>query len=297
MKYCIIPQAPYTSVYYRGIHTMGFSAKFITVLDNLLRMECMSESEKEEFVPFIDWETRKSSLFDESNKEIKNEWEYCFDNLVSKEDLNLHENYMSNGEFAGLSTEIGQYPPKTQIKLQDKIFKDKNLVTEINKIISKYIRVKKSLTDDLLIRNENEKILAVHCRRSEMHLGHPNIALNYENETYFEKVMKIFESQNFDKIYLASEETELINFFVEKLGDRIIFQDCYRIGRTESPFQASWAGDPRPNHFTLHAQEVMKDILNMSKCDSLICGISGVSNLAIYFNGLNYNDVYYFDEI
>jgi hypothetical protein len=71
---------------------MGFSAKFITVLDNLLRMECMSESEKEEFVPFIDWETRKSSLFDESNKEIKNEWEY-FDFYNNKNKEYLKENY------------------------------------------------------------------------------------------------------------------------------------------------------------------------------------------------------------
>jgi hypothetical protein len=35
----------------------------------------------------------------------------------------------------------------------------------------------------------------------------------------------------------------------------------------------------------------------MSECESLLCGVSGVSNGVIYINGLKFNNVYYFDEI
>ena len=50
-------------------------------------------------------------------------------------------------------------------------------------------------------------------------------------------------------------------------------------------------------HRTLQCQEVLLDALNMSKCTSLLCGVSGVSNGTIYINGLKFEDVYYFDEI
>jgi hypothetical protein len=296
-NYFVIPQCNNHTVYHKGIHSMGFSAKFLLVLDQLLRMDSLSENNKIEYIPYIDWETRYSSLHDYSNEEIKNEWEYCFENFERREIVFSSNHILSDGEFRGIHVAEGQIPPKVWIKPQDKIFLNKELVTGVNDIIKKYIKVKKNILDELLIVNPSEKILAVHCRRSEMHLGHSNIALNYENEIYFNKVMKIYNEGGFDKIYLATEEIDIINYFKEKIEDILIFQECYRIQRTGSPFEASWLGDPRHNHFTLHTQEVLKDILNMSNCDSLICGISGVSNNSIYFNGLNYNNVYYFDEI
>jgi len=45
------------------------------------------------------------------------------------------------------------------------------------------------------------------------------------------------------------------------------------------------------------AKEVLIDSLCLSKCDSLLAGISGVTYGSIFFNGLEYTDVYYFDEI
>lgn len=296
-NYFIIPQCNHYTVYNKGIHSMGFSAKFLIVLDQLLRMEALSENNKIEYTPYIDWESRPSNLHDFSNEKINNEWEYCFDNIEKKE-IVFNSNYiLSDGEFRGMNVVSGQVPPKVAIKPQDKIFLNKELVIEVNKIIKKYIKVKKNILDNLLVNNPKEKILAVHCRRSEMHLGHSNIALNYENETYFNKVMKIYNEGGFDKIYLATEEIEIINYFKERIGEVLIFQECYRIQRNGSPFEASWLGEPRHNHFTLHSIEVLTDILNMSNCESLLCGISGVSNNSIYFNGLNYNNVYYFDEI
>lgn len=297
MTYFIIPQCPHFSVYHKGVKTMGFSAKFMVVLDQILRMESLSEHNGIEYIPYVDWESNPSSTHDYTNTEINNEWEYCFENLVNREIAFNSENLFSDGEYRGVNVPEGQIPPKVHIAPQDKIFRNKELVTEVNKIIKKYIRVKKEILDNLLINKSEEKILAVHCRRSEMSILHSNIALNYDNETYYKKVLKVFSEGGFSKIYLSSEEIEIINYFKERIPDIIISQECYRINRNESPFQASWQGNPRDRHFTLHMQEVLKDILNMSLCDSLLCGISGVSNNSIYFNGLNYDNVYYFDEI
>jgi hypothetical protein len=106
--------------------------------------------------------------------------------------------------------------------------------------------------------------------------------------------MKIFNEGNFEKIYLATEEYEILDFFKRELGDTLIHQDCFRVGINESPVHKN---DSRPLHRTLQCQEVLIDALNMSECESLLCGVSGVSNGVIYINGLKFNNVYYFDEI
>jgi hypothetical protein len=296
-KYYIIPQNNHPSVYSRSFATMGFFAKFTNVLEQLLRMEVISKANNEEYIPFVDFESIPSSLRDYTNNETNNEWEYCFKQANKKDVLKSEYIQLFDGTFYA-----GNYPdnypkPSLGINPGGKNFKDKELVKELNYLINKYLKVR----DDVLERLNDDilkyKTLGVHCRRSEMHLLHGDIALNYENDTYLKKIMKVFDEGNFEKIYIATEEIEIINYLKNKIPDKILHQDCYRILRNESPFQASFLGLPRDKHFTLHAQEVLIDALNLSKCNSLICGISGVSNGAIYFNGLDFENVYYFDEI
>jgi hypothetical protein len=170
----------------------------------------------------------------------------------------------------------------------------KDFVDKINFLFTKYIKIKPEILSKINPDLTKYKTLAVHCRRSDMGRAHENIALNYSEEQFFKKVMKIFTENNFEKIYLATEEINIINYFKDNISDILIYQDCYRIPPHLSPVTDS---HDRPQHRTLQAQEVLLDVLNMSKCESLVCGISGVSNGAIFINGNKYNQVYYFDDI
>jgi hypothetical protein len=251
----------------------GFFAKFNHVLMHL------ATSIELNLIPYVDY-TRPSNLRDHSNV-IKNEWEYCFDQNYKIEEV--YKDYvLSDGNF------------KEWYPAGGKNFKNKELVKKLNFLYEKYIKVKPEILDKLNQEVKKFKTLAVHCRRSDMVNYHPNIALNYTNEIFLNKTLKIFNEGNFEKIYLATEEFEILDFFKRELGDKLIYQDCFRVGPNESPV---FKNDSRPLHRTLQCQEVLIDALNMSECESLLCGVSGVSNGVIYINGLKFNNVYYFDEI
>jgi hypothetical protein len=253
----------------------GFFAKFNHVLMHL------HEADNLGLKPYIDF-TKPSNLRD-VNSTIQNEWEYCFNQEVIIEDVYKNDNLISDGLFKGW------YPA------QGKNFRDKNLTFRLNYLYEKYINVKPNILDKLNEDVVKFKTLAVHCRRSDMMKYHPNIGLDYSESTFLDKTLKVFTEGNFKKIYLATEEIDILKFFIDKLGDKIIYQtDCFRVKKDESPV---FKNDPRPLHRTLQCQEVLIDALNMSKCDSLLCGVSGVSNGTIYINGLKFKDVYYFDEI
>jgi hypothetical protein len=252
----------------------GFFAKFNHVLMHL------NEADSLGLIPYVDF-TKPSNLRDHHNS-INNEWEYCFNQDVSIHDVYKNNHQISNGLF------LGWYPA------QGKNYRNKELSLRLNSLFQKYVKVKPEILNNLNQEIKKFKTLAVHCRRSDMASFHPEIGLNYTNEIFFEKTMKIFNEGNFEKIYLATEEYEILDFFKRELGDTLIHQDCFRVGINESPVHKN---DSRPLHRTLQCQEVLIDALNMSECESLLCGVSGVSNGVIYINGLKFNNVYYFDEI
>jgi hypothetical protein len=256
--------------------TNGFFAKFNNVLSGL------NEADKLGLIPFIDYQTNHSNLYDPTNTEIKNEWEYCF---IQDYDYDI----VYNSRIVKSHSSFNGWPPP-----QEKNFRNKELVSRLNFLYEKYIKVKPEILSKLNNEITNFKTLAVHCRRSDMEHHHSNIALKYSDELFFEKTMKIFNDGNFEKIYLATEEISIIEFFKEKIGEQLFYQDCFRVYRNDSPVHKN---DERHNHRTLQCQEVLIDALNMSKCDSLLCGISGVSNATTYINGLKFNNVFYFDEI
>ena len=121
MKYYVIPQNINFSVYKKNVYTMGFFAKFMTVLDQLLRMEAQSKMNGEEYIPYIDWESNPSSLKDLTNNEIPNEWEYCF-TQEKKEIVFSSEPHYSDGEFRGENVPEGYPKPIVGIKPQGKNF-------------------------------------------------------------------------------------------------------------------------------------------------------------------------------
>lgn len=285
------------SVYAKTYGTMGFFAKFGYVLENLLRMEALMGETNEELIPYIDFESRPSTLRDYTNEDIKNEWDYCF-TQVDRGLVFSSPSITTDAKFYAGTYPEGGPKPTVGVNPGGKNFRDKEMVTALGDVINKHIKVRPEILEKLNKEIKQHKTLAVHCRRSEMYMLHDNIALKYENEVYFDKIMEVFTEGGFDKIYLATEEIDIINYFKEKIPNILLYQEgCYRILRDGSPFQASFGQVPRHHHYTLHAQEVLIDSLNMSMCDSLLCGISGVSNGAIYFNSLQYKNVYYFDEI
>jgi hypothetical protein len=126
---------------------------------------------------------------------------------------------------------------------------------------------------------------------------HPENVSCVETEDFFNRTMKIFNENNFDKIYLATEEEDILMYFTSKIPDKVIYQNCHRLKKNEKDFWHHPDSSIRKYHKYLIGKEVLLDSLNLSYCDSLLTGISGVTYGSIIFNGLKYENVFYFDEI
>jgi hypothetical protein len=180
---------------------------------------------------------------------------------------------------------------------QEKVFKERTSTCEMCNFTNTYFKPKDDILDLLDIDIIKYKTLGVHCRRSDMVREHNNIGMAYSDEDFFRKVMKVFTDNGFEKIYLATEEIAIYVYFMQRIPELILCQhDCYRIEQSFSPVD-SLALNPRPLHRYLMGKEILIDILNLSRCNSLLCSVSGVSNISTYFNNLKYNDVFYFDEL
>jgi hypothetical protein len=108
---------------------------------------------------------------------------------------------------------------------------------------------------------------------------HPENVSVVRNEDFFDRTIKVFNQHNFDKIYLATEEQEILDYFIERLGDKIIYSECKRIQPGEQTF---WQDEVTDGNKI--SKEVLVDSLCLSKCDSLLTGISGVTYGSIFFN-------------
>jgi hypothetical protein len=254
----------------------GFFAKFIHVLMHL------TIAEKKGLIPFIDFQTPINNLHDPQNTQTNNTWEYCFEQGYTIEDVYNSNPILSDGLYQSFYNAHGKH------------FRSKELTSLFHDLYKKYIKVKPEILEKLNTEITQYKTLGVHCRRSDMSLSHPEIALNYSNEIFFEKTMKIFNDGNFEKIYLATEEINILEHFKNTIPDKVFYHDCFRVLPNEQPVTKM---SDRFMHRTLQCQEVLIDALNLSKCNSLLCGISGVSNSVTFINGLKFDEVYYFDEI
>ena len=267
----------------------GFFCHFFYILGGV--NYCLNNNLK----PVVDW-SHIFNIYGDSSRPESNPFEYFFNQKYSINDLTPDNHIVAPDGFSKDVWPEDHIPYGVEgLKLRDY----STLVSKFNKVFTDVFSIKEDILKEINTDVSKYKTLGVHCRRSDMVLGHPQHALVHDlNETY-SKVIKTFEQGNYEKIYLATEENEIIDFFKEKFQDKLIYQE--NIWRAD-PGVKEWCwynmrSNDRPQHNYLKGKEVLLDSLNLSKCDSIICSISNVSYSAIIFNNLNYSNIYYFDEL
>lgn len=252
-------------------------------------------------IPFVDF--TKSHLSDGS---INLFYEFFESKFPIDEELNFENSVMCPRTFDFIvqgvqySWPVG-YPPRSS-----KIFRMKDVVSNINFLFNHFFEVKKDVLAEIPQDIRNFRTLGVHCRRSDMSAGHPENVFVESNEDFFSRTMKVFDENGFEKIYLASDEQEIVDYFNARVPEKLIFQREFKRWQPKeytagmTPFWST-VGDNKEDNLgyfgIILARQVLVDALAMSMCDSLVSSISGVTYGSIIFNGLKYSDVYYFDEI
>lgn len=121
----------------------------------------------------------------------------------------------------------------------------------------------------------NERVLGVHIRGTDFRAKYDNHPMYVTEDDCFEEINRILEKNNYNKIFVATDDKRILANFVRKYGEKIIFyKDVERSSVNKS---VAFSHNSREHHKYLLGLEVIRDMYTLSKCDSLVAGISQVA--------------------
>ena len=146
--------------------------------------------------------------------------------------------------------------------------------------IQKYVKPKISITNKVQRFYENSmkesKVCGLHIRGTDFAYAHPTPI-----EKYIEAIKKLEASQNskFDKYFIATDQQQFLDEFKQIFGaNKIISYVALRSSSASPVFQ-----DSRIDGFK-KGEDVLIDILLLSKCNFIIKGAASVGEYALWFN-------------
>jgi len=163
-----------------------------------------------------------------------------------------------------------------------------------------------SVSKDLLVKinelnylKKDVKTLAVHIRRSDIlsetyfnkYIKWDVNDLNY----YYEKIKNEFEEGGYEKIFLCTEDKNIVEFLKDKFSDVIFYQkDVYRVKNGIINNNTSMSSIYNENGKEL-LLSLMTDVLFASKCEGFLgTEFSGVSIFIEVFNNNDFKKINYF---
>ena len=153
----------------------------------------------------------------------------------------------------------------------------------MNPIVSEF--VEKGI-DDIIGECDSERIIGVHFRGTDYRKGlngHPEYMTP---ERQIEKVNELLATGKYDKIFLATDDTEALKAFKNCFGKQLSYYDD--VFRSSSDTSVAFSINKRENHHYMLGLEVLRDMETLSRCGSLVAGLSQVSLAArIHKSGFN----------
>ena len=226
-------------------------------------------SKNNKFIPIVDMENYVNP-YNEAEKidNTLNSWEYYF-NQVSE--YSLKEVYKSKNVV--LSRDDFHHNMSYQIHLDNNFKQFKNAEIFIK---NKY----KIFLNEFLVKHnlKNKSILGIHFRGTSYKTSRGHILPSTENQIkkYVDQILK---KENFDKLFLCTEETRYLDFFKKEYPGKLLYLNTYRSNQNDAFLKYT-----RKNHRYFLGDEAIKDALILSKCSSLLFVRSNIINAANYFS-------------
>lgn len=119
----------------------------------------------------------------------------------------------------------------------------------------------------------NNFVLGLHVRGTDLHYA-PVVS----PAEYFPHIDACIEKEPDLKIFLATDQAQYIPVFKDRYGERITYSDCFRSDNEVAPFLRKELSPYKKG------EDVLLDMLLLSRCNFLIKGSSNVGEMAMYFN-------------
>ncbi|QAA34730.1 O-fucosyltransferase family protein [Clostridium manihotivorum] len=176
-----------------------------------------------------------------------------------------HKNLVNDGE------NNGTYYVDTDEKLK--------ILGNIN---SKYIklipRIEEEINEQVKSIINEKKVLGVHIRGTDykkMFNGHPTYITPDE---YALEVNKAFDSGLYEAIFLATDDSSVIEKFSELYGEKLLFYKD--VSRSDGEVSVSMINQNSKNSKHMLGVEVIRDMVTLSHCNGIIGNLSMVCTCA-----------------
>ena len=154
-------------------------------------------------------------------------------------------------------------------------------INEMARIEAQYVRLnnvtKIKINDDIRNLLEGKRTLGVHMRGTDFkhnYNGHP-VALG--EKELLEQALCLMDN-GYEQLFLATDSTEAIKVFHDKLGKKLrFFPDVVRSSDEESVMNSRLN---RKDHHYLLGLEVLRDMYALAACEGLLAGLSQVVSAA-----------------
>ena len=266
---------------------------FYADMHNLLY--ALKYSEMINAIPRVRW-GEKMPYYDHGMDYItKNVFEYYFLPISEASNHSLYE-------YKNVIRTNGKHEYTFQNMVNNSYNIENNHIRLLAEIYKKYIHLNDQTSqfiNDAINRlsgnlsYSSSKILGVHARGTDFNLGllnHPNVVAPTE---YLEKVREVFSNGKYDKIFIASEDSTIIDMFVSEFGDNVLFyDDVFRTSGKTSPHSAP--NDRELNNYKL-GLEVLRDVYTLAHCHGFVSGLSHVAFAVRYTNlalERNFDEIY-----
>jgi hypothetical protein len=142
---------------------------------------------------------------------------------------------------------------------------------------------------------KDKKILGIHKRgRDHLTVGHARQQSHKIDDEFMSSLIKK-NIDNYDYIYLTSDETHWYNFLKKEYGDNLLFWDdkSQMIDGTVGLHHYSLLdGRVTDEDKEKRFKDLITEILILSKCDKMLLMNSNVSHMALFFSD-HYNYEFY----
>lgn len=194
-------------------------------------------ADKNGYDPVVDWQHYPNKYFSENDKVGKeNAWDYFFEpitNVSLKDVYKSHNVIMSSGDWdAGAIGEINNI----------------NALHESHRIFNKYIRLNEEMRNRVNIEAERvgvntRRILGLKIRGTDFVVTKPK---DHSKVLDFESTIEVVKRKEeewgyFDRIYLSTEDEEVLNDSQKEFGERLYYTETRTYHKNE--INSNWLGE------------------------------------------------------
>lgn len=243
----------------------GFFATFRRTLDALYFADYYNA------VPYIEYSQEFLYAEKEPVNGTKNPFEYYFSQTT---DLSL-----SAAKNVIIYSQNNRYlAEKLNFQSWGYVVSDK-YINDMSKIMAEYISLNEPTEEYIknsIIRCLNKKrTLGVHSRGTDYRMqykSHPNFVTTKD---YFNAIDELLQKNNFEQIFLATDDNEILKEFKDRYGNLVVYYDDVYRGNSTAGVHTT-KGD-RENHNYKLGLEVVRDMYTLAACNGLVAGMSQVS--------------------